>query len=99
MAIFKFLGHLGAIEPYFINKLEKRRYLEGTQNPEEVRKVLFQLLRRNMSFFEELPLMGSKAEGSEMAKFKTFKRNIRIIENHQKNIDLEEDFYLEDDPK
>ena len=30
-----------------------------------------------------------------MKNFKNFKRNIRIIENHQKNIDLEEEIYIE----
>lgn len=48
-----------------------------------------------MNFLEEIDKVGVHLETQEMKNFKNFKRNIRIIENHQKNIDLEEEIYIE----
>jgi hypothetical protein len=48
-----------------------------------------------LNFLEEIDKVGVHLETQEMKNFKNFKRNIRIIENHQKNIDLEEEIYIE----
>ena len=90
-SILKFLGYLGAIQPFYVKKINKMRdELKIGRNitNEELNKLILKFIRKpiNLDFFKS---KNNLFDDPNIETFKIFKRNVRIINEHSQNIEFE----------